>query len=310
MFASNGVVNLSGIKKRDLLIAEFGEGRFDYAGDSCKDLPVWAAARHALAVGVSAGVRAKLRALAIPLELDFARPPVKVTRDLLRAIRVHQWTKNILIFAPLMLAHQWADWSRIVAVLACFFALSFLASACYIVNDLVDLPADRRHPLKRMRPFAAGSLSIASAVLLVPLLLLLGVLCASALPPTLWGLLATYVGVTISYSAYLKRTLYLDVATLAGLYALRIWAGAVAAQVPVSPWLIMFSVFFFSSLALAKRVSELLNLRRSGGDRTEGRGYSVDDQAAPAIMGISSAYVAVLVLGLYMNSSDVSRLYR
>jgi 4-hydroxybenzoate polyprenyltransferase len=241
----------------------------------------------------------------------------------LRAVRLHQWAKNTLLFVPLLLAHQWNPGTLSAAGIA-FLSFGLCASATYIVNDLLDLEADRKHPRKRRRPFAAGDLSAVAGVIAIALLFLAAVTLAIALPrihdafspaqPLLrpfsflaW--LGFYTVTTLTYSLYLKRQLLLDVFVLSGLYTVRILAGSAATAVEVSAWLAGFSVFFFLSLAFVKRFSELEGLRERGGVATSGRGYLVADLEQLRALGTGAAYASVVVMTLYINNSDTNLLY-
>lgn len=229
-------------------------------------------------------------------------------RVLVKALRPHQWTKNLLLFVPALLAHaaQPEVWIR---ALWAFAAFSLCASSVYVVNDLVDLRADRAHPSKRARPFASGALSPNVGMVLAPALLLGAFLLALALPSAFSAVLGTYYLATLGYSFFLKRLVLLDVLLLAGLYSLRLVAGGAAYQVPLSQWLLAFALFLFLSLAFVKRYSEVQALRREGATETRGRGYRAGDLEQLATFGSAAGYLSVLVLALYVNSEDVRRLY-
>ena len=249
---------------------------------------------------------------------------VPALRSWLKAIRLHQWAKNTLIFVPLLLAHQW-NLRTFGAAITAFLSFGMCASATYIVNDLLDLEADRRHPSKRRRPFAAGDLSAISGVGVVCLLMLGALVLALAVPHIFTALpgtvqlarpysflewLGLYTAATLTYSLYLKRKLLLDVFVLSGLYTVRILAGSAATGIPMSAWLAGFSVFFFLSLAFVKRFSELESLRERGGSVTNGRGYFVSDLEQLRALGTGAAYAAVVVLTLYINNPETNVLYQ
>ncbi len=239
----------------------------------------------------------------------WARPAARRrARAALRSLRPHQWVKNALVFLPPLLAHsvQPALWLK--ALLA-FVAFSLCASSVYVLNDLLDLHADRAHARKRHRPFASGELPLGFGLWAAPVLLALSVAVAWALSPAFGGVLGAYYSVTVGYSLWLKRVALLDVLILAGLYTVRIIAGGVAAQVVVSEWLLGFSLFLFTSLAFVKRYSEVHALRREGRDEAHGRGYRAQDLELLQSLGASAGYLAVLVLALYVSSQDVTRLY-
>lgn len=245
-------------------------------------------------------------------ELADARKAGRV-RPALRALRAHQWIKNLLVFVPVLMAHRVADTPAMTAAACAFVAWCLAASGVYLVNDLFDLEADRRHPYKRRRPLASGSLDKRTAAALVPLLLLPGLALAFLLLPTLFGLaLLLYLLMTTAYSLFLKRLPIVDVMVLAGLYTLRVLSGGIATDVAVSPWLLAFSMFLFLSLAFVKRYTEL---RASATDEAHGatsrRGYTREDMELLKSFGTASGYLSVLVLALYINQSrEVTLLYR
>ena len=229
---------------------------------------------------------------------------------LLRALRPHQWTKNALLFAPLLLAHELGDPGRLAAVAIAFVSFCCVASASYVLNDLLDLGVDRRHPRKRRRPFASGALSIPAGLALAGGAAALGFgLSGILLAPAATGMLVLYAALATAYSLALKEQLFVDVLVLAGLYTLRVIAGGVAAAVPVSPWLLAFSVFFFLSLAFLKRYSELLDARGRRLERLSGRSYETADIGLVETMGTTSGYLAILVLCLYVSHADIRVLY-
>lgn len=229
---------------------------------------------------------------------------------LVRALRVHQWAKNALVFLPVLLAHRVEDAERLVAALTAFVALSLCASGAYVVNDVLDREQDRRHPVKRHRPFASGALAPGVGYVLAPLLVAAGAgLSLALLPPAFTALLGIYVAATLAYSFVLKRLAVVDVLVLAGLYVLRVLAGAAATGVPASQWLLAFSLFFFLCLALLKRYAELRMLETTPEARANGRGYEVDDVSILRGVGPSTGLLAVLVLTLYATDPAVARLY-
>jgi 4-hydroxybenzoate polyprenyltransferase len=227
----------------------------------------------------------------------------------IKALRPHQWSKNLLVFLPIVAAHDLTAETWIEALLA-FISFSLIASSAYVLNDLLDLAADRAHPRKRTRPLASGALSHTQAAVMVPGLLLLG--GGFALAVGRWGFVATmlvYYGLTIAYSLYLKRKLAIDICTLAGLYALRVIAGGSATGIELSMWLIVFSMFFFLSLAAVKRQAELVDAVASGREQALGRAYSVADLPIISMIAVAAGYVSILVLALYINSDPVRILY-
>jgi 4-hydroxybenzoate polyprenyltransferase len=230
-------------------------------------------------------------------------------RAILRALRPHQWAKNVLILVPLFTAHRLGDLDALAAGLAAVVAFCLCASSVYLLNDMLDLEADRGHPRKSKRPFASGELSLATGFVLAPALLFLAALIAAFLPGKFQFFLAAYYVLTFTYSVKLKRMLLVDAVALAGLYTLRIMAGAGAVLVPLSFWLLLFSVFLFLSLAFVKRYAELDALRRQQRLQALGRGYRVEDLAVLQSFGTAAGYLSVLVLALYINSPEIEPLY-
>jgi 4-hydroxybenzoate polyprenyltransferase len=226
---------------------------------------------------------------------------------LIRLMRPHQWAKNALAFVGLLAAHRWGDAAAWQASSLMFVALSLVASAVYIVNDAIDVDSDRLDPDKRERPLASGRVTIGAGLALIPLLLALALLAAWTLPrPAQWALTA-YAGGALLYNLGVKRTLWLDVVLLAALYAARVIAGALAAGIAPSPWLVGFSLFVFTSLAALKRYAELV---RSTREQLPGRAYRRNDREMVAAFGVASALAATVVLSLYVNAADVQHMYR
>jgi 4-hydroxybenzoate polyprenyltransferase len=230
-------------------------------------------------------------------------------KALLKALRPHQWTKNLLVLLPALLGHVFTHADVLVRGGLAFAAFCLCASSVYVVNDLLDLQADRAHPRKRNRPFASGALPLGLGLVLAPLLTTGAVGLALFLPPEFLAVLGAYYVATLAYSLVLKRLVMIDVLVLAGLYTVRMMAGAAAYDVRVSQWLLAFSMFIFLSLALVKRCSELWALRQSGVAESKGRGYRAADLEVLTSLGTAAGYLSVLVLALYINSSDVVRLY-
>jgi 4-hydroxybenzoate polyprenyltransferase len=282
------------------------DGQFVFAGTAA-DFPVWQAAAGAVIVSCNPGLKEQVgRITAVEECLTVLRPTLF---DYLRAMRVHQWLKNCLIFVPLVTSHGIGDPASLLVSSAAFLSFSFCASAVYLINDLSDLPSDRNHNRKKNRPFAAGTLQLNSGAVLVPLFLLLSFGIASFLPGKFFLVLSVYFIMTLAYTFRLKKVVLVDVIMLAGLYTLRIIAGGTATGVVLSFWLLAFSVFIFFSLALVKRYSELLHAQSVDLDALDGRGYLVEDQKIIRDFGIASGYMSVLVLALYINSEDVRLLY-
>ncbi|MCB1800126.1 MAG: UbiA family prenyltransferase [Gammaproteobacteria bacterium] len=308
VIASDARTNLSGPGKAARLVAEFGERGFDYVGNSEADLAIWSHAHRAVVVNAPESLLARVRQRAEVAHV-FTRTPGSLAA-LLRATRPHQWLKNLLVFIPLVLAHELRDPILLSQALLAFFAFGFCASAVYLLNDLLDLPADRRHPIKRRRPFAAGLLPPQLGLALAPLLLGIAVLLGSVLPPAFLGTLGIYLVLTLAYSVRLKATRLLDVMTLAALYTLRVIAGAAATGIEPSFWLLAFSVFFFISLALVKRYAELKAAEQANIEQPAGRSYLLVDLETLAQAGIASGFSAAMVLALYINNPVVTSLYQ
>ncbi len=311
VLASDGTVNLAGHAKLSAIQQHANGVAFDYVGNSRTDLAIWEHASRAILVQPS---RSTLRKAGQTSSIDAVlcpRPPFLSV--FLRTLRVHQWSKNALLVVPLLLAHKVSDPARLISAMLAFIAFSLAASGVYIVNDLLDLENDRQHPTKRSRPLAAGLLPIPFAIATAALAIVLSFGIAGVLlPPLFVGMLLLYQVTTMAYSFVLKRIAVLDVFVLAGLYTMRVLAGAVAVDVPASPWFLAFSTFLFLSLALVKRYAELQLAEQNGG--TEGflaaRGYQPGDLDLLSSVGTASGYVAVAVFALYINSSDVHVLYR
>jgi len=236
--------------------------------------------------------------------------PRSKARAALKAIRPHQWLKNLLVILPLILAHQVNNWQKVSAALLAFWAVSLCASGVYVMNDLLDVPSDRKHPRKRNRPFAAGLISVPTGLLMALFLFVASFGLAAFLPLRFVALLACYLCATTAYSFWLKRKPLIDVMVLAGLYTIRIVAGAAAVDVVLTMWLLAFSMFFFLSLAFVKRYSELIVVADAGGEELKGRGYNVSDLQIIETVGPASGYVSVLVICNYLDGTHVLELYK
>ena len=307
VFASDPRRNLSAAAKAHALVERFGHATFDYAGNSNADLFVWRVARFSILVNVS---RSFVKRAEAGIRITQVFPKKSGFRAYLRSIRVHQWMKNTLIFVPLVAAQRFDELPLVLTAAVSFLSFSFCASSMYVLNDLLDLDADRRHSWKHSRPFASGEIPIQQGILLIPALLLAGIALALMISQTFVLLLFAYTATTLLYSMYLKSLPLLDVMALALLYTLRVLAGGNLLHIPISFWLLAFSTFLFLSLALSKRYAEILNLQSAGAGRPIGRGYSSGDLECLRTMGIAGAYAAVLVLAFYVNSPEVMKLYR
>ncbi|HEX7379054.1 MAG TPA: UbiA family prenyltransferase, partial [Pirellulales bacterium] len=303
--ASDGATNCSGSNKLAAIRHQLGDARFVYWGDSRADLPLWEAADEA---GVAAPKQSLLRAAhGVSAQARTIAPRGELIRPAVAALRPHQWAKNLLLLLPLFLAHQWTNVGELGLALLGMAAFSAAASAIYIINDLLDIESDRRHPTKRRRPFAAGDLSVPAGLALSACAASMAGVLSLGVNVAFASWIVIYLVTTTAYSAWLKKHMVIDVIVLAGLYTLRIAAGAAAVSVPVSPWLLAFAMFFFLSLAIGKRYIEL---RRSADEVLPGRGYCADDAPLLVQVGTTSGYLAVLVLCLYIESGAVERLYR
>jgi 4-hydroxybenzoate polyprenyltransferase/putative flippase GtrA len=303
-------VNLKGARKLAFLRARFPDG-FAYAGDSEADLRVWTEADSVLVAGAGRGVAARVRTLNKPLEAEIEVGGGRL-RAWRKALRLHQWSKNALIFVPMLLGLPSAWPAAALACAAGFLAMGVAASATYLVNDLADLSADRVHATKRLRPLASGDLPVAHALVAAPVMLALALAAAGLLNPAFGLALAVYLVVTLAYSFRLKRVPLLDVHVLGGLYTLRLAAGTVLAGVAFSAWLLTFSFFFFTAMALAKRYAELVAAQGGPADRRlAGRGYQVADAAPVLALGAATSTASVLVIVEYMMAEAFhSSVYR
>ena len=307
VFASDGATNLAGAAKARALCDAFGVGGFDYAGNARVDLAVWEKARGVWLAG--AGPRLQRRVVARFPDARIVDPSRRQVSDYFRTLRVHQWLKNLLIFVPAATAHRLTPMAVLVLALA-FLSFSLCASSAYIANDLLDLGNDRAHLRKRDRPLASGRVPLGHALALLPLLLVSAVALTWPLPHDFLALLAGYYALTMGYSLVLKRKIMVDVVTLACLYGVRLAAGAVAVAVPLSPWFVAFSVFFFLCLALVKRCTEITDRVAKGNGDPRGRGYIQRDLPMLEAMAAGTGYVAIMIFALYINSPAVTALYR
>jgi len=308
VMASDGVINLAGKNKAIALEQRFGHAGFDYVGNSSADLQVWQHARRAVVVNASAELATKAGACC-EVERIFASPALGFTAWR-RVLRVHQWLKNLLLFIPLFAAHQFTNLNTWATLILALISFSLCASSVYIANDLLDLESDRQHPRKRNRPFASGLVPAWMGILLAPVLVLLSFVLGGYVGGTFLPWLLCYFVLTCAYSWSLKRLVLVDCLTLAMLYTLRIVAGAAAAGMALSFWLLAFSVFLFLSLAFVKRYAELQVQLLNAKQKVHGRGYYSSDAPLVQMLGITSGYAAVVVLALYLNSEAVVQLYR
>lgn len=303
---SDGRTNLKGDAKARFLCDTFGEGRFAYMGDAVADLAVWRHAGAIITVNASGSVRHRAAALGKPIAHITSAPPA--LGALFKALRPHQWLKNVLVFLPILAAHRF-DMATLAWGALAFVAFCFVASGVYLLNDLLDLGPDRAHPRKRQRPFASGRLRVAHGTWLAPAFMFSGLALSLPLGVDFLMLMLCYFVLTTAYSLHLKRRIVIDICVLAGLYTLRILAGGVATGIPISVWLFAFSIFFFFTLAAVKRQAELVDLAERGKLSVVGRGYHVDDLPIMSMIGLGAGFVSVLVLALYINTPAVAVLY-
>ncbi len=306
VLGSDETTNLKSRAKLQAIIADASANGFAYAGNGAADLSVWASATEIIVVNASSGIVARAQELKAP-ELIIPPRPFKL-RLLIKALRLHQWAKNALLFVPLMAAHDLSGDSWLVTFLA-FIAFGLCASATYVINDLFDLASDRAHPRKQARPFAAATLSIQFGVVLVLVLLPLSLCLAAAISLPFLALMLLYVVATLLYSARLKQIAIVDVLVLASLYTHRILAGGLVSAVWISNWLLAVSLFIFLSLALVKRCAELEFMSGDGDVSLAGRGYRTGDLSYLISMGIASGFVAVMLLALYVDSQVGGTMY-
>lgn len=308
VFSTEGI-NLSSENKRAALVERFGEGRYEYVGNSSADLVVWSSAAAIHIVNPERGVLAaakKIGPVATVIENNHS-----YLRVLIKALRIHQWAKNLLVFVPLLASHRVLELPLLLNGVLAFLAFGACASSVYLLNDLFDLPDDRRHITKCNRPLAAGTLPIMHALYFIPTLLL----CSFAaslwvLPGKFTIVLAAYYVLTLAYSLWLKRVVMLDVITLAMLYTIRVIAGAAAMALVATFWILAFCVFIFLSLAFVKRYTELHDARQRGKtENASGRDYFPADFELLASLGGSAGYISVMVLALYINDATAGSLY-
>ena len=312
VLASDGVVNLAGAAKLAAIEETLGRSDFSYVGNESRDLAVWRDAAGAITVDASPRLERAVSQVA-PIERSFPRDPAR-TLAILRAMRPHQWVKNLLVFVPLVTAHAVGVIGGWAEAFLTFWAFSLTASGIYLINDLCDLPADRQHPQKCGRPFASGVLPPQIGLMVAPLLVVAGgsLGAASGIAPVL----AVYAALSLGYSFFLKSQPLVDVFVLAALYTIRLIGGGIATGYTVSLWLLAFSSFLFLALSIVKRVAELQAMakrERRGPARLEGgmprdekkvagRGYLAGDLHILELMGVAASFVTSLVLALYVQS--------
>jgi 4-hydroxybenzoate polyprenyltransferase len=310
VFATSGTVHLVNRRKADILTASFGVKGFDYVGDSWHDMAAFRSCRTAYVVSSSPRLAERLKRESI--EAIWIRPDTRVRwwSGMLSAVRPKQWAKNMLVFVPVLLGHRFTDGAALLGSAFAFVLLCLASSSAYLLNDIMDVEADRRHHTKRRRPFARGAVSIQSGVLV-------GVACAALAVGMGWlagprvsALLALYLAGTVLYSVWLKRLLMVDMILLASFYVIRVFLGSAATGIRISSWTALFCLFVFSGLAAVKRYAEVYNRAAQSSDFVNRRAYTPED-AMPLLSIGSSAFVgAIIALGLYLGSPEVRALYR
>ena len=306
--ASDEKTNLGGANKARRLVERFGERGFDYAGNGTTDLAVWRCSHSAIVVAHGESLARKARSACH--EVVHIRVDRITAKKFLKSIRIHQWLKNVLVFLPLLAAHKTNDLQALGNVLLAFLSFGLGASAVYVLNDLLDLDSDRQHKSKHKRPFASGAIGTSDGFMIIFGLLACSALVALQLPAEFGAVLAMYFVLTSLYSFWLKRQVMVDITMLATLYTVRLVAGAAAAHVSPSFWLLAFSMFFFLGLGTVKRYTELRDISHTANSRPAGRGYSVHDLPLILNMGICSSMISTLVFALYIHSPETMITYR
>lgn len=299
-------INLKGDEKLKAIIESLGH-QFIYAGDSRADLPIWKSAEGAIIVRASDSTSKAVHRLG-RVEAEFPRSRFSVS-TWIKLVRMHQWLKNLLLFVPLLTAFAFLDTGKVLNSIWGFFSFSLVASATYIINDILDLENDRVHPRKKTRPLASAVVPLTQALTVSATLMTCGLFLASTLSTPFFLIVVLYLILTSIYSWCLKKYVLIDVILLATLYTIRIVAGAVVTEIYTSSWLLAFSVFVFISLALVKRCSELVSLAEGGVEAASGRDYRVTDLTVLWPFGVGTAVSAVVVFGLFINSPETTERY-
>lgn len=306
-FASTEDEDRSPSTKAKKVIDAFGQKGFDYIGNDKGDLALWPAADRSFAVAPTRSVKASLKA--ISSEAFILEPQRGQALAWIKLLRIHQWAKNALVFVPIFAAHRF-DLHAIGEAILAAFAFSLAASGVYILNDLVDLEADRRHRSKKFRPLAAGTLSVRKAVAVAPTLISAALALGLLISPLFAAVLFGYLALTTAYTFFLKRKMIVDIIVLAVLYTLRVIGGAVAIEAPPSEWILAFSMFIFTALALIKRYVELAARLDAELPDPSNRDYRKSDLAVLGALAAASGLNAVTVFALYISSDSVHTLYR
>ena len=306
-YASNGEINLRGQTKEDLLTGLFGRQQFAYAGNDFSDFKVWSSASEVIVVNASP--KLLRRATNLYPRCTIIDPKQSLLLLWFKQMRVYQWAKNILIFIPIVFAHKYFDLELVAQSFLAFLSFGLAASSVYCINDLFDLVPDRLHTKKSNRPLASGLIPIAEGLFGLSVLTLSSFFLASYLSAYFVILILAYYLINIVYTSLIKKLAIIDVIILASLYLLRILAGSLATNIPISLWLLTFSIFIFVSLGFLKRYKELRQLNQTDVAQIPGRFYHTDDLEVVSAMGIASGYISCLVLVLYLRSPEVSGFY-
>jgi 4-hydroxybenzoate polyprenyltransferase len=307
VIASDGNNNLKGKVKSTELLKAFGEKEFIYAGNDVSDLHVWKNAQSAITVNTPHALSKEVRAF-VPVIHEFSNRK-NTFKELFRALRTYQWVKNILVFVPIIVSEKPINFDSFISTSLIFISFCLSASGLYLVNDLMDLETDRRHPVKRRRPFASGLLPLGYGII-SPIIILAALNISRAVSLECFIMVCLYILISTLYSVFLKTKPLVDVFCLAGLYTLRIVAGGFSSGAHASIWLLNFSGFFFLALAFLKRYSEYLNKSTGTDSKHSRRGYNNTDKEMLQMMGIGSSLISAVVLSLYINSTQANSIYR
>ncbi len=305
-FGSNESVNLKGINKLKLIQEQWGHQQWAYVGDSNSDLSIWKKANLAISVNASASTVSKLKSLNNNHEIIHTQKNIFVS--FFKAIRIHQWVKNILVFIPIILAHRIFETDLLTKSFLAFILFSFCASSIYLLNDLFDLSADRRHQKKKSRPLASGDFPIPAGIFFFFVFSVASLLTAFTIDEKVGMTLLLYFILNLLYTFKFKSTMILDVILLAVMYNLRILFGGELTHIPISHWLLSFSIFFFLGLAFIKRYSELI--KHSESSKKNNRAYVSEDRGMIAMLGVSCSLLSVFVFSMYLSSDSVRILYQ
>jgi len=307
VMATDETINNTGLNKLNAIKNEI-DGDYIYVGDSKKDIPIWLHCKKAILVGAKTNIIKKLIENNVEI-IDIMKKEKSNFRILLKQIRIHQWSKNLLLFVPALSSYQIMMPGILINALTGFIAFSLLASSIYVFNDIVDIDHDRKHPKKKNRPIAAGELSIFNAYVILLVCLMGGGLLAQYLGNTFFLVVVIYIVLNLLYSFYLKKAIILDVILLMSFYIIRLIAGHTPDAIPLSPWLLSFSMFLFFSLGFLKRYADTIIIRENNASLLDGRGYSIDDGNMLMLLGVGSGLVSALVLTLYTGSEQVKVFY-